>query len=81
MSSRMSIYEPNSRHLQGILTSCFNMKKYAAEAHLMVSNTCEEDAISERTYCAWFYRFNTGYYKVEHRRSGVREKVSKGGIT
>ncbi|EGI66633.1 Mariner Mos1 transposase [Acromyrmex echinatior] len=35
----MSIYEPNSHHLREILIFCFNMKKSAAEAHRMLSNT------------------------------------------
>jgi len=35
----MSVYEPNSRHLREILIFCFNMKKSAAEAHRMLSNT------------------------------------------
>jgi len=35
----MSVYEPNSRHLREVLIFCFNMKKSAAEAHRMLSNT------------------------------------------
>ncbi|GFW88685.1 hypothetical protein TNCV_2833461 [Trichonephila clavipes] len=35
----MSAYEPNSRHLREVLIFCFNMKKSAAEAHRMLSNT------------------------------------------
>ncbi|GFX29533.1 mariner Mos1 transposase [Trichonephila clavipes] len=45
----MSVYEPNSRHLWEVLIFCFNMKKSAAEAHRMLSNTYGETAISERT--------------------------------
>ena len=45
----MSVYEPNSRHLREVLIFCFNMKKSAAEAHRMLSNTHGEAAISERT--------------------------------
>ena len=44
----MSVYEPNSRHLQEVLIFCFNMKKSAAEAHRILSNTYGEAAISER---------------------------------
>ncbi|GFX62880.1 mariner Mos1 transposase [Trichonephila clavipes] len=44
----MSAYEPNSRHLREVLIFCFNMKKSAAEAHRMLSNTYGEAAISER---------------------------------
>ncbi|GFW05754.1 mariner Mos1 transposase [Trichonephila clavipes] len=35
----MSAYKPNSRHLREVLIFCFNMKKSAAEAHRMLSNT------------------------------------------
>ncbi|GFY36734.1 hypothetical protein TNCV_2566961 [Trichonephila clavipes] len=35
----MSAYVPNSRHLRKVLIFCFNMKKSAAEAHRMLSNT------------------------------------------
>ena len=35
----MSVYKPNSRHLREVLIFCFNMKKSAAEAHRMLSNT------------------------------------------
>ncbi|KAM0731595.1 Mariner Mos1 transposase [Formica fusca] len=53
----MSVYEPNSRHLREVLIFCFNMKKFAAEAHRMLSNTYGEAAISERTCREWFQRF------------------------
>ncbi|GFX33518.1 mariner Mos1 transposase [Trichonephila clavipes] len=39
----MSAYEPNSRPLWEVLIFCFNMKKSAAEAHRMLSNTNVED--------------------------------------
>ncbi|GFU85837.1 mariner Mos1 transposase [Trichonephila clavipes] len=45
----MSAYEANSRHLREVLIFCFNMKKSAAEAHRMLSNTYGEAANSERT--------------------------------
>ncbi|GFW27155.1 uncharacterized protein TNCV_93811 [Trichonephila clavipes] len=35
----MSACEPNCRHLREVLIFCFNMKKSAAEAHRMLSNT------------------------------------------
>ncbi|GFW25306.1 hypothetical protein TNCV_5088711 [Trichonephila clavipes] len=43
----MSAYEPNSRHLREVLIFYFNMKKSAAEAHRMLSNTYGEAAISK----------------------------------
>ena len=45
----MLVYESNSRHLRKVLIFCFNMKKSAAEAHRMLSNTYGEAAISERS--------------------------------
>jgi len=70
----MSVYEPNSRHLQEIIIFCFNMKKSAAEAHRMLSNTYGEAAISERTCHEWFQRKNDDF-DVEDRHSGGKEKV------
>jgi len=51
------------------------MKKSAAEAHRMLSNTYGETAISERTYREWFQRFKNGDFDVEDRHSGRREKI------
>ncbi|EGI64223.1 Mariner Mos1 transposase [Acromyrmex echinatior] len=71
----MSVYEPNSRHLREVLIFCFNMKKSAAEAHRMLSNTYGEAAISERTCREWFQHFKkviltskTAGIAVEERR-------------
>ena len=44
----MSVYEPNSRYLREVLIFCFNMKKSAAEAHRMLSNTYGELLVEER---------------------------------
>ena len=71
----MSAYEPNSRHLREVLIFCFNMKKSAAEAHLMLSKPYGEAAISERTCQEWFQRFKNGDFDVEDRYGGGREKV------
>ncbi|GFX70146.1 mariner Mos1 transposase [Trichonephila clavipes] len=71
----MSAYEPNSRHLREVLIFCFNMKKSAAEAHRMLSNTYGEAAISERTCREWFQRFKNGDFEVEDQHGGGREKV------
>ncbi|EGI65401.1 Mariner Mos1 transposase, partial [Acromyrmex echinatior] len=57
-----------------VLIFCFNMKKPAAEAHRMLSNTYGEAAISERTCREWFQRFKDGDFDVEDH-SGGREKV------
>ena len=53
------------------------MKKSAAEAHRMLSNTYSEAAISEKTCREWFQRFKNGDFDVEDRYSG-REKVFEG---
>ncbi|GFT78241.1 mariner Mos1 transposase [Trichonephila clavipes] len=60
----MSAYEPNS-HLREVLIFCFNMKKSVAGAHRMLSSTCGEAAISERTCREWFQRFKNGDFDVE----------------
>ena len=62
------------------------MKKSAAEAHRMLSNTYGEAAIiSERMCREWFQRFKNGDFDVEDRHSDGREKVFRrcriGGIT
>ncbi|GFV19447.1 uncharacterized protein TNCV_3663801 [Trichonephila clavipes] len=41
------------------------MKKSAAEAHRMLSNTYGEATISERTCREWFQRFKNGDFDVE----------------
>ena len=71
----MSVYEPNSRHLREVPIFCFNVKKSAAEAHRMLSNTYGEAAISERTCREWFQRFKNGDFDVEDQHSGGRENV------
>ncbi|GFT12450.1 mariner Mos1 transposase [Trichonephila clavipes] len=71
----MSAYEPNSRHLWEVLIFCFNMKKSAAEAHRMLSNTYGEAAIIERMCREWFQRFKNGDFGVEDQHGGGREKV------
>jgi len=51
------------------------MKKSAAEAHRILSNTYDEAAISERTCREWFQRFKNGNFDVEDRHGGGREKI------
>ena len=50
------------------------MKKPAAEAHRMLSNTYGK-AISERTCREWFQRFKNDDFDVEDRHSDGREKI------
>jgi len=73
----MTVYEPNSCHLREVSIFFFNMKKSAAEAHRMLSNTYGETAISGRTCHAWFQRFKNGDFKIEDQHGGGREKVFK----
>ena len=64
----MSVYDspPNSRHLREVLIFCFKMKKSAAEAHRMLSNTSgEAEFISERTCREWFQCFKNGDFDVQ----------------
>ncbi|GFX23161.1 mariner Mos1 transposase [Trichonephila clavipes] len=51
------------------------MKKSAADAHRMLSNTYGEAAISERMCREWFQRFKNGDSDVEDQHGGGREKV------
>ncbi|GFY35763.1 mariner Mos1 transposase [Trichonephila clavipes] len=73
----MSAYEPNSRRLRETLIFCFNMKKSAAEAHRMFSNTYDEAAISERTCREWFQRFKNGDFEVEDHMAVEERRFSK----
>ncbi|GFY06696.1 mariner Mos1 transposase [Trichonephila clavipes] len=49
------------------------MRKSAAEAHRMLSNTYGEAAISERTWREWFQLFKNGDFDVEDQHG--RQKV------
>ncbi|GFX80012.1 mariner Mos1 transposase [Trichonephila clavipes] len=51
------------------------MKKSAAEALRMLSNTYGEAAISERMFREWFQRFKNCDFDVEDQHGGGREKV------
>ncbi|GFW84136.1 mariner Mos1 transposase [Trichonephila clavipes] len=76
----MSTYEPNSRHLREVLIFCFNMKKSAAEAHRMLSNTYGEATISERTCRDAFQRFKNGGFDVEGQHCIWWDQFGAGGI-
>ncbi|GBP65336.1 Mariner Mos1 transposase [Eumeta japonica] len=51
------------------------MKKSAAEAHQMLSNTYGEAAISERTCQEWFQCFKNGDFDIEDQHDYGRGKV------
>ncbi|GFY05251.1 mariner Mos1 transposase [Trichonephila clavipes] len=68
----MSAYERNSRHLREVLIFCFNMKKSAAEAHRMLSNTyaackAKTEGISA-SHCNWFEKW-VRYDNPKRRKS------------
>lgn len=50
----MSVHKPDSFHLREVFILCFNKKIYAAGAHLMISNSHDEYAISEQMSLEWF---------------------------
>jgi len=53
------------------------MKKSAAEAHLMLSNTYDEAAISERTCREWFQRFKNSDFDVKDGIAVEERRFSK----
>jgi len=53
------------------------MKKSAAEAYQMLSNTNGETAISERTCRDWFQSIKNGDFDIEERHGGGKEKDFK----
>ena len=72
----MSVFEPNSRHLWKVSICCFHLRKTAAEAHRIFSNTYDEAALSERTCREWFQNFNSGHFDVKDRHP--RRRKSRG---
>jgi len=73
----MSVYEPNSRHLQEVLIFYFNMKKSAAQTHRMLSNTYGKTAVCEKMCHKWFQRFKNGNFDIKDLHGGGREKIFK----
>ena len=70
----MSVYEPNSRHLREVLIFYFNMKKFAAKAHRMLSNTYVRPLLMKERVVSGFNASRTVILKskigiaVEERR-------------
>ena len=54
----MSSFKPDERHLRELLIYFLNLKKSAAEAHLLFVETYGEAALSERSCREWFQKFN-----------------------
>lgn len=62
--------------LRGALLLLFDMKKTAAEAHRMLSDTYDEQAPSERSCRDWFKRFKNGDFDMKDKpRPGQPRKV------
>ena len=59
----MSVFKPNSRHLQEVLIFCFHLKKPAAEAHRMLSSTYGK-VLSERACRDWFQSGGSNSHKT-----------------
>ncbi|GFX00588.1 uncharacterized protein TNCV_2235951 [Trichonephila clavipes] len=76
----MSTYEPKYRHLREVLIFCFNMKKSAAGAHRMLSNTYGEASISERTCRDWSQRFKNGDFDVKDQLGVVYYELLRGSL-
>ena len=60
----MSNFVPEKVFLRGILFHYFNMKKTAAESHILVE-VYGEHALAERTCQKWFARFKSGDFSLE----------------
>ena len=54
---------------------CFHLKKTAADAHQMLSNTYGKAAFSERTCRERFQRFKSGELDVEDGHGGGKENI------
>ncbi|KAG5327160.1 MOS1T transposase, partial [Pseudoatta argentina] len=71
----MSIFVPNNMHLRGILLHYFIQKKSAAEAHRIIVQTYDDNALSDTTCRDWFRRFKNNDFELEDKeRSGAPKK-------
>ncbi|KAG5318107.1 MOS1T transposase, partial [Pseudoatta argentina] len=68
----MSIFVPNKVYLRGILLHYFIQKKSAAEAHRILVQTYDDNALSDTTCRDWFRRFKNNDFELEDKeRSGA----------
>ena len=75
----MSGSEPNNRHLREILIYFFNLKKSAAEAHLLLVETYDEAALNKRSCREWFQKFtnvNLTSIRTKHKKNNTLENTS-----
>ncbi|KAG5321439.1 MOS1T transposase, partial [Pseudoatta argentina] len=71
----MSIFVPNKVYLRGILLHYFIQKKSAAEAHRILVQTYDDNALSDTTCRDWFRRFKNNDFELEdEERSGAPKK-------
>ncbi|KAG5323487.1 MOS1T transposase, partial [Pseudoatta argentina] len=71
----MSIFVPNKVYLRGILLHYFIQKKSAAEAHRILVQTYDDNALSDTTCRDWFRRFKNNDFELEDKeRSGTPKK-------
>ena len=77
MFAKISIFEPNKRHLRKLLIYFFNLKKSAAEALRLVVETYDEVALSERSCYEWFQKFkNSEFDKVVDEKNYFYTKLT-----
>jgi len=66
------------QHLRELLIFCFNWKKSAAEAHLMLVEVYGDTAPTDKSRREWFRRFKDGDFSVEDKlRSGQPKKFEE----
>ncbi|KAG5320406.1 MOS1T transposase, partial [Pseudoatta argentina] len=71
----MSIFVPNKVYLRGILLHYFIQKKSAAEAHRILVQTYDDNALSDTACRDWFRRFKNNDFELEDKeRSGAPKK-------
>ncbi|KAG5319625.1 MOS1T transposase, partial [Pseudoatta argentina] len=71
----MSIFVPNKVYLRGILLHYFIQQKSAAEAHSILVQTYDNNALSDTTCRDWFRRFKNNDFELEDKeRSGAPKK-------
>ncbi|KAG5305943.1 MOS1T transposase, partial [Pseudoatta argentina] len=71
----MSIFVPNKVYLRGILLHYFIQKKPVAEAHRILVQTYDDNALSDTTCRDWFRRFKNNDFQLEDKeRSGAPKK-------
>ena len=71
----MSNFVPEKVFLRGVLLHYFNMKKTAAESHLILGEVYGEHALAERTCQKWFALFKSGDFGLEdEERPGQPKK-------